>query len=178
MTTVTTRAPNGVVLRDAFGHHIWATLAMLDACAGLSDEQLATTVPGTYGSIIDTLRHLVAADAGYLHLLSDGKVPEIDEASASIPDMRAAMTRHEPVWSELLAHDLDPAETITRHREDGSSSHAPLGVRLTQVTQHGTDHRSQIATALTTLGIEPPDIDVWAYAWSQDRLSEDPAPTT
>lgn len=168
--------PTGAVLRDAFGHHVWATLAMLDACAGLSDDQLATTVPGTYGSILDTLRHTVGADAGYLHLLTAGRVPELDEASASIADMRDAMTRHEPAWIELLDRDLDPSELVTRHRDDGSTSHAPLGVRLTQATQHGTDHRSQIATALTTLGIEPPDIDVWAWAWSQDRLSETPAP--
>jgi uncharacterized damage-inducible protein DinB len=77
----------------------------------------------------------------------------------------------------LLETDLDGDATITRLRDDGTKSHAPLGVRLTQATQHGTDHRSQIATALTSLGVEPPDIDVWAYANSQGRISVDPAPT-
>jgi uncharacterized damage-inducible protein DinB len=50
------------LLADAFDHHVWATLTVLDACGSLTDEQLATTVPGTYGSILDTLRHLVGAD--------------------------------------------------------------------------------------------------------------------
>jgi uncharacterized damage-inducible protein DinB len=43
---------------------------MLDACAGLTNEQLAATVPGTYGSILDTFRHLVAADTSYLSVLT------------------------------------------------------------------------------------------------------------
>jgi len=165
---------DGRFLRDAFDHHVWATVAMLDACSGLTDEQLATTVPGTYGSIIDTFRHLVSADASYLALISGGEVPELDEASLSIAEMRAAMLRHGPVWDAFLARDLDPDALVTRHREDGSTGSAPLSVRLTQATQHGTDHRSQIATALTALGIEPPDIDVWAFADSQGRLSETP----
>jgi uncharacterized damage-inducible protein DinB len=37
-------------LVDAFDHHVWATLQLIDACSELSPEQLATTVPGTYGS--------------------------------------------------------------------------------------------------------------------------------
>jgi uncharacterized damage-inducible protein DinB len=63
---------------------------------------------------------------------------------------------------------------VTRHRDDGSQSHAPAGVRLAQVIHHGTDHRSQVCTGLTALGITPPEIDVWDYARSQGRLSETP----
>ena len=62
------------ILADAFDHHVWATLAVLDACAALSDEQLATNVPGTYGSMIDTVRHLVGADRWYLFTLTRGAI--------------------------------------------------------------------------------------------------------
>ena len=51
------------ILTDAFGHHIWANQLILDACAALTPEQLATPVPGTYGSIETTLRHLIQADS-------------------------------------------------------------------------------------------------------------------
>lgn len=163
-------------LRDAFGHHVWATLAMIDTCLPLSPEQLATTVPGTYGSILDTFRHIVGADSAYLFVLTGGEVPEVDEATLELTQMRAEMVRNGERWTKVLARDLDPDATITRLRDDGSKSHAPLGVRLTQATQHGTDHRSQIATAMTALGMEPPDIDVWAFASSQGRISVDPAP--
>ena len=63
---------------------------------------------------------------------------------------------------------------VVRHRDDGSTSSAPLGVRLAQVIHHGTDHRSQICTDLTAIGVTPPEIDVWDYADSEGRLSETP----
>ena len=56
-------------------------------------------------------------------------------------------------------------------RDDGSATEAPIGIRLAQAIHHGTDHRSQICTALTTLGIEPPFIDVWDFGGSRARSS-------
>ncbi len=52
-----------------------------------------------------------------------------------------------------------------------------MGVRLAQALHHGTDHRSQICTGLTTLGVEPPAIDVWDFAEQDGRLFEVPPPS-
>jgi uncharacterized damage-inducible protein DinB len=165
------------LLADAFAHHVWATLQLIDACLHLSQEQLETTATGAYGSILDTMRHLVGADASYLFVLSGGRVPEIEEGEMDLGQLREVMERNGPVWAELVAGDLDPERTVVRHRDDGTDSLAPLGVRLAQVVHHGTDHRSQICTILTTLGIEPPDIDVWDYAEQDGRLSVVPSAT-
>jgi uncharacterized damage-inducible protein DinB len=160
------------MLADAFDHHIWATLRVLDACAPLSEEQLASVVPGTYGSILETLRHTVGADCSYLWLLSGGKVDQVDEDSMDVAALRAAIEANGPVWQAVLATATDPDQPVTRHRDDGSSGTAPLGIRLAQVVHHGTDHRSQVCTALTALGITPPEIDVWDMGDAQGRLSE------
>ncbi len=161
-------------LADAFGHHTWATLRLLDACLMLPEDQLGTSVPGTYGSILDTLRHTVGADVSYLAVLTDERVPRIDEDAMDLPELRAAMERDATAWQEVLADDPDPDRVVIRRREDGSETHASVGIRLAQALHHGTDHRSQVCTALTSLGIEPPEIDVWAYAWDQGRLVEVP----
>jgi uncharacterized damage-inducible protein DinB len=163
---------NGSLLSDAFGHHVWATLRLLDACLPLTPEQLDTAVPGTYGSILATMRHLVGADASYLFVLTGGRMPEIEEDEMDLRELRAAMEADGAAWVSLLAQDLDPDADIVRHRDDGTDSHAPMGIRLAQAVHHGTDHRSQICTALTTLGIEPPAIDVWNFAWKDGRLAE------
>ena len=163
------------LLADAFGHHVWATDRVLDACAALTDDQLATNVPGTYGSILDTARHLVGADRSYLFVLSGGRVAQIDEAGMDVPALRHAMATAEADWAAILATADDPDEVVVRRRDDGTESHAPRGVRLAQAIHHGTDHRSQICTALTTLGIEPPLIDVWDYGEEQGRVSEVPS---
>jgi hypothetical protein len=44
------------LLGDAVAHHLGATEGLIDECAALTPEQLTTPAPGTYGSIIDTLR--------------------------------------------------------------------------------------------------------------------------
>src|SRR4051812_25720825 len=96
------------ILADAFDHHVWATLRVVDACLALSDEQLATTVPGTYGSILETMRHLVGGDASYLQLLSDGRVRAIEEDARSLAELRRVMEANGPVWADVVAAPGDP----------------------------------------------------------------------
>jgi uncharacterized damage-inducible protein DinB len=165
------------LLDDAFGHHVWATLRVMDVCAGLDPAQLETTAPGTYGTILDTIRHIAAADSGYLFAMTGGKVQpidEVDEKQMNLAELRKTIEGFASDYPALLATDLDPDRIVVRHRDDGSETHAPLGIRLAQVVHHGTDHRSQICTILTTLGIEPPLIDVWDYADQDGRLTEIP----
>lgn len=162
-------------LADAFAHHVWATLRLVDTCLPLSPEQLATVVPGTYGSILDTVRHLVGGDASYLYTMTGGRSPLIDEDDMDLPALRTAMEANGAAWSQLLAEALDPDAVVVRHRDDGSQSYAPLGIRLAQAVHHGTDHRSQICTALTTLGVQPPEIDVWDFGRQDGRVGEVPA---
>jgi len=162
------------LLDDAFGHHVWATLQVMDVCARLDHDQLESTSPGTYGTILDTLRHIVGADASYLFAMTGGKVQPIEEETMDLPELRALMESYGPEYASLLAGDLDPDRIVVRRRDDGSETHAPFGIRLAQALHHGTDHRSHICTVLTTLGIEPPLIDVWDYADQDGRLVEIP----
>jgi uncharacterized damage-inducible protein DinB len=159
------------LLADAFGHHVWATIRVLDACAALDDAQLATTVPGTYGSIIDTLRHIVGGDVFYLDVLRGGEPEPFDKDTNDIPALRRVMEAHDAAWRRQIAGDLDPTTDIVEYEDSGYETHAPLGIRLAQALYHGTDHRSQVCTALTTLGIEPPAIEVWDFALLDDRMS-------
>jgi uncharacterized damage-inducible protein DinB len=161
------------VLADAFDHHVWATMLVLDTLAPLSDGQLATAVPGLYGSILDTARHLVGADRWYLFTLTGGEVDEIEESSLDIAALRAAMAPNAAAWQRILATSRDPDAIFTLSRDDGTKSHATWGVRLAQAVHHGTDHRSQICTALTSLGSEPPGIDLWDWAFANGKHWDD-----
>jgi uncharacterized damage-inducible protein DinB len=158
------------LLADAFGHHVWATIRVLDACASLDDAELATAVPGTYGSIVDTLRHLVGGDVFYLDVLRGGEPEPFNEAASDIPTLRATMEAHDSAWQRLVAGDLDPTADVVECEASGYETHASLGIRLSQALYHGTDHRSQVCTALTTLGIEPPPIEAWDFARLDGRM--------
>jgi uncharacterized damage-inducible protein DinB len=162
------------VLEDAFAHHVWATLRVIDVCLGLNHEQLGTVVPGTYGSILDTMRHLIGADSSYLFVATGERTPLIDEDQMDLPELRGTMEGNGAAWAGVLGTDLDPDTVLVRHRDDGSETHAPRSIRLAQVLHHGTDHRSQICTALTMLGMEPPAIDVWDFGQQEGRVLEVP----
>jgi uncharacterized damage-inducible protein DinB len=172
--SVTVSGVSSSDLDDAFGHHVWATVRVIDVCLPLSPDQLSTPVPGTYGSILETMRHLVGADASYLFAMTAGRTQLIDEDHMDLPELRAVMEGHRAAWSSLLAQHPDPDAVVTRRRDDGSETHAPMGIRLAQALHHGTDHRSQICTVLTTLGVEPPAIDVWDFGSVDGRVVEIP----
>src|SRR2546421_5915155 len=152
------------VMDDAFAHHVWATLRVIDSCGALSPDQLVTAVPGIYGSILKTTRHLVGGDAWYIFYLNGDRTVLINESEMDLPALRSAMESHAAAWARVLSPDLDP-DVVLREidEDDGYIRDATLSVRLAQALHHGTDHRSQICTALTAFGVRPPDIDVWDY---------------
>jgi uncharacterized damage-inducible protein DinB len=150
-------------LVDFYKHNLWANLRLLDVCAQLSNEQLGKSAPGTYGSISHTLVHLFRAEENYVALLQGrqrdsalllGEFPGID-----------ALREHARRSGEgliALAETVDPVQVLHGDDEDGPYE-LPVMVPLMQAINHATDHRSQIATMLSQGGIEPPELDVWAY---------------
>ena len=165
------------MLEDAFAHHVWATLRLIDACMALSPDQLETAVPGTYGSILETTRHLVGSDSWYLFRLSREGTPPTDEEHHSLPELRAAVVARGAAWSQVLAANPDPDALVVGVADDGTEVFWPTSIRIAQALHHGTDHRSQICTALTTLGVEPPSIDVWDFGEQDGRLVEGKPPS-
>lgn len=158
------------MLDDAFAHHIWATQRLFDTCEALDPKQLDAGAPGTYGSIHRTLHHLVESDRWYLHFHPAGEdLGAIEEEPRlSLPELRAEWHRNGEAWTEVIATQTDP-EADSAERGEDWVFHAPVAFRLAQVIHHGTDHRSQVCTILSTLGIEPPEIDVWAYGEATGR---------
>ena len=135
-------------------------------------------MPGTYGSIIDTLRHIVQADSFYLTIFTDGRVELIDkEAKLGVADLRSRFSAYGAEYEKLLASDPDPDADVVERDDEGAEFHSKLGLRLAQVVHHGSDHRSQVCTALTSLEVTPPDIDLWAYGEVTGRTRDVSAAT-
>jgi uncharacterized damage-inducible protein DinB len=161
------------LLADAFDHHVWATQRLIEACLALEPAQLETAVPGTYGSIIDTMRHLVGSDSWYLADIGGGEDRGIEADDMGLAELRATMERDAGAWTDLLAKGLDADAMVKEIDEtDGFERDASVGLRLAQALHHGTDHRSQICTALTALGVQPPSIDVWDFGLASGRSVE------
>jgi uncharacterized damage-inducible protein DinB len=90
-----------------------------------------------------------------------------------LSELRAAMESHGAAWSRLLAQDLDPDAVLNEvDEDDGYERSITMGFQLGGVLQHGTDHRSQVCTILTALGVDPPTIDVLAFGIQEGRVVE------
>jgi uncharacterized damage-inducible protein DinB len=161
------------LLEAAFAHHVWATARVIDACLDLSVEELKTSVPGTRGPMLETLRHVVLSDAFDLFTLTGDQIFDIGEEHLSLAEARVVMERNGSGWAEYISRPLDPDEMVHEVDEtDGYQRWAPVGFRLAGVLNHGTDHRSQVCTALTTLGVAPPRIDVMDFGLDAGRIVE------
>jgi uncharacterized damage-inducible protein DinB len=139
-----------------FSHNLWANLRLLERCAALSSEQLDATISGAYGSIRDTLQHIVIAEQLYLSLISTGQ--RYDR-----PEDAPPLTLTEMVESVRTtgAGLVGWAPKVQAEQRDWEGT--PKTIILTQVINHATEHRAQIMAILTQLGIQPPELDGWTY---------------
>ena len=62
-------------------------------------------------------------------------------------------------WAPMVQAD----DTVQLDLE-GTPREVPPTIILTQVINHATEHRAQIKTILTRLGIQPPDSDIWSHS--------------
>jgi uncharacterized damage-inducible protein DinB len=152
-------------LEEMFRYNAWATEQLLEFCSTLPPEKLEATAPGTYGSIIDTLRHLSGAEERYLTVLEEQpRRPEVMEpAKLDLKALTAESASRATRWSRLLAAKPDPSRLMKRKRPDGGEDTIPVRTLLVQAVHHGNDHRTHICTVLGANGIDAPEIDAWAY---------------
>ncbi len=159
------------ILVELFRHNLWANAAMLDACRGLGDEQLATELAGAYGRLDQTLVHLARAQGGYVRTLTDWQPGpehrlEYDEPFPGVE----RIAEHLRFTGERLVEVAGEA-SVDRILE-GAGNYGPYRfpawVLLLHAAHHATEHRQQIATMLTNLGVEPPEPDPVAY-WNSTQ---------
>ena len=153
-------------LSRAVGHHLWATEQLLARAQELSEAQLAAAAPGTYGSVAETLGHLVESDRSYLsRLRRAGMAPTLETNEPR--ELARGWRQLGEEWRDYLAASPDFEATV--ECRDGWY---PAWVLVMQAIHHGNDHRAHLGTVLLHHGIEAPGLDVWAYAGAEGLLRE------
>jgi len=149
----------------------WANQRVLQACQNLSEDQLATQNPGAYGSIRDTLEHIIQAEAKYVKLLTGSRPqPPFDwESSPSVADMMAYSAQVGDALLDAVAR-IQPADPIDQEI-DGKQLRYQAKAVFIQIINHGIEHRTNITTILNQGLQTPPDVDGWGYLLSHlDRF--------
>ncbi|MBC8099700.1 MAG: DinB family protein [Armatimonadetes bacterium] len=155
-------------LTTLFSHHLWANLRLLEQCTGLTREQLDAAIPGSFGSILITLEHIVTSEQSYFSRISTGqRLNYPDDAPAMTMDEMAASLRTTGSGLIEWASKVQGEDTVEIDW-DGTPRTVPKTILLTQVINHATEHREQIKAILTELGIEPVELQGWTYFEEND----------
>jgi len=161
------------ILARLFKHNDWANLRVIGACSALSAEQLdAPPQSATQGTIRATLTHLVSSQQGYLALLTL-PVEARSSSSPAFADLEEAAARSGQALIALASGET-VSDLIAQLRTSDDYYVKPWVVLL-QAINHAAEHREQICSMLTALGVTPPDLDGWAYGEATGALV--PVPT-
>lgn len=164
-------------LLDPLRHNAWATGQLLAFCRDLSPEQLRSTAEGTYGSILATLQHIVGAEGRYRLRLTGVRPdwPGDPEETEDLDELGGMAEDMAMFWDQLGAGDFDGDRVVSWvSAVSGAHTDANAGILVAQALNHGNEHRAQIFTILTTIGVEPPDLDAWSYGLAFGRFRETP----
>ncbi|MBI5840857.1 MAG: damage-inducible protein DinB [Chloroflexi bacterium] len=156
------------ILARLFEHNNWANMQIIQACSALSDGQLdAEPHSVTKGSIRSTLLHLVAAQWGYLRILTMPLEARLDAAIVTFAELQESARISGDGLLALARGESKFPKTRLQTRDEYSVE--PWVVML-QIINHATEHREQICSMLTALGTTPPDMDGWSYGEATNAL--------
>jgi len=154
-------------IQQLFEYNAWANRRMLDACAALSGEQLVQSVGGSFGSLRNTLAHIIDVEWLYLERWRGSAPAQLPKAD-TYKDLASLRIRHDIVASDLAASvnklgagDLD--HLIEFRNTKGTLYRHPLWEMLVHLVNHSTYHRGQVTVLLRALDNKPAATDMIAF---------------
>jgi uncharacterized damage-inducible protein DinB len=152
-------------------YNTWANQQVLAACQALSEGQLLSNIPGAYGSIRETFRHLLFAEADYIGRIT-GTRPQPPfnwDDGPSLDEMSAYAAQVGQAFLEVIQRTA-PTDLV-HEEENGLTLDYEARHLFMQVVNHGIEHRTNITTLLNSLGLPVPEIDGWGYMFAHpDRF--------
>jgi aspartate racemase len=145
-------------------HSAWADQSLLDGCSALTGEELRRDLRISHNSILETLRHIYAAERVWLLCLrttadwGTWRLPmdpppelSLDELQQSWPELWEGFRR----WLEELPESGLAVELKLQLPGD-AEQRLPRWKILRHVLHHSTLHRGQVVGMIRMLGHEPP----------------------
>lgn len=155
-------------LERRYDYGYWANRKLFAVLAQLTPEQFTQNVAGSYGSIRNTLVHMLSAEWGWIDrcggpargpVLKADDYPTID----SLLDQWAIVEGYAREFLGTLRDD-DLSRIVEFSIPQVSLTRAmPVGELLEHAANHGVHHRGQVALLLRALGHAPGNVDLLFY---------------
>ena len=154
-------------LGTLFDYSYWANGKLFEVLAQLTPEQFTQPVAGSYGSIRNTLVHMMSTEWGWLE--RSGGPPRGTRLRAPDFPTFASVTEQ---WKRIEGHvreflaairDEDLERVVEFVIGDGPKQALSVGQMMHHAAVHSVHHRGQIALLLRSLGYVPHDFDILFY---------------
>ncbi len=148
-------------LEHVLRHNAWANRSLLEHCAALGPGALDLEAAGTYGTLYETLQHLVGGEQFYIELLTDDVVgTPVRRTERRTLEHLIAISAKTGARAIDIASTDDPDRVIGDRASDDWTT---AGIVLAQLVNHGNEHRAHATTILGANGRTPPKIGAWTY---------------
>jgi len=164
-------------LERLYDYHYWANRRLLEAVSQLTPQQFTQDVAGSYGSIRNTLVHVLSAEWGWLdrcggpprgERLKAEDYPTLDSVVATWSRVERDMR----VFLSGLTED-DLSREIEFAFGAGPKHSIPMYGLLEHAAIHAVHHRGQVSLLLRMLGVAPGNYDLLVFD-SQPRETTAP----
>ncbi len=146
----------------------WANGRLYDACAGLGDAERKRDRAAFFGSIHNTLNHILVGDRiwlGRIEGLVDDGTPLDTVLFDDFDELRRARDAEDDRIGRVLAAITEErlAGDLAYSNLAGTPFRTPLRLVFTHLFNHETHHRGQVHDMLSQAGLAPPELDLIYY---------------
>ena len=154
-------------LETMFDYGYWANRKLIEVISQLTPEQFTQSVAGSYGSVRNTMVHVLSAEWGWLDRCG-GPQRGAALSAADFPTVTSLLDR----WQQVEAYvreflkalrDEDLSRVVEFSIGAGPKQAMPLGELMHHAAIHGVHHRGQVALLLRSLGYVPGNFDILIY---------------
>jgi uncharacterized damage-inducible protein DinB len=154
-------------LKTLFDYSYWANDRLGDVLFELTTEQFTRQVAGSYGSIRNTMVHMLSAEWGWLERCG-GPVRGPALNARDYPNVTTLLERWRHVEDSAREYlstlrDEDLGRVLEFALGGGVRYSMPLGQLLHHAAIHGVHHRGQVALLLRSLEHVPGNFDILLY---------------
>ena len=154
-------------LDTLYDYSYWANRKLFPVISQLTTEEFTRPVAGSYGSVRNTLVHMLSAEWGWL-----ARCGGPERGPRLHPDDYPTLEALMKTWDDVEVHVREflsklKDEDLTRNVEftlgEGATRSMPLGALMHHAANHAVHHRGQVALLLRELGHAPGDVDLLFY---------------
>ena len=154
-------------LERLYDYGYWANQKLLAVVSQLTREQFTQDVAGSYGSVRNTMVHVMSAEWGWLDRCGGPeRGPALKgEDYATVESLVEAWGKVE-AWVRTFLAGLKDGELFRQvefKNSRGETRSMPLGELMQHAANHAVHHRGQVALLLRVLGHAPGNIDLLFY---------------